>query len=286
MRALNGQGAGSASAPASATSLVDNTAPIPTVTAPASGATVGATTTFSGTAGNAAGDLTAITVQVWSGAGCTGTLLQTRNAAAAGGAWSVASTAMTSGTRFVCANQSDAYGNSGQSPAVSFTVDATPPSPTTLAIANGGTLGRVDKSDTVTITFSETINPASLCSGWNGASRGSVTVTINNNDAATGGNDSLTVTDASCTGGFNFGKVNLGSANWVTATTSFSGNGGNASTAAMSAGNTVLTIRLGGGTSGTAGVAATTMIYTPAAAIADMVGNLVTGTATRTNQRF
>jgi type II secretory pathway component PulJ len=288
VRAVNAQGGGSASNAASAASAVDDTPPVVTVTAPASGATVGASTTFSGTAGNLSGDGTAISVQLYSGAGCAagseiGAPLTTNRA---GTTWSVASPVMTAGAKSVCASQSDTAGNTGRSAARGFTVDTTGPTPTTLFVQNGGTLGRVDKGDTVAVTFSEPVNPASVCAGWNGtSSRSSVTVTITNNDPTTGGNDSLTVTDASCPT-FNFGKINLGSASWVTATTSYSGNGNNASTAVFNAALTTLTVKLGNGTAGPTGVAATTMTYTPAPAIADAFGNTATGTISPTNQRF
>ena len=281
VRALNAQGTGTASAPASAQSFADNTAPAPTVTGPASGATTGTTTIFSGTAGTATGDGTLMTVRVYSGATCSGAA-QTVTTNRVGAAWTVASPVMTGGAKAVCVTQSDLAGNIGTSAPRTFSVDATAPTVTAVVLANAS--GQVAKGDSVAITFSEAINPASLCLGWNGTSRNTIVVTITNNDPATANNDSLTVTDPGCT--FNFGKINLGTPNWVTATTSYSGGGGNASTAAFSLANTKLTIVLGNGTAGALAIPAQTVIYTPSPLITDAVGNAIGGAYSFVTQRF
>ena len=60
------------------------------------------------------------------------------------------------------------------------------------------------------MTFGQAMNPATICTGWNGTTtRSTLTVTVTNNDPTTGNNDSLTVTDSGCA--FNFGKIDLGS---------------------------------------------------------------------------
>lgn len=283
VHAINSIGAG-ASSTASATGLIDNAAPAPTVTAPASGVTTAATTILSGTAGTATGDGTLITVRIYAGATCSGSA-QTVTTNRTAGTWTVPSPVMTSGAKAVCASQDDwttGPTNTGTSATRTFTVDATAPTVTSVVLTNAN--GQVAKGDSVAITFSEAINPASLCLGWNGTSRNSITVTITNNDPTTANNDSLTVTDSGCA--FNFGKINLGTPNWVTATSTYSGNGGNASTAAFSLANTKLTVVLGAGTSGTAGIPTQTVIYTPSPVITDAVGNAISGAYSFITQRF
>jgi hypothetical protein len=132
------------------------------------------------------------------------------------------------------------------------------------------------------------MNPGTLCTGWNGTTARSTTtvvVTITNNDAATNGNDSLTVTDTSCPT-FNFGKIDLGTTAWVVASTNFSGNAGNASSVVFDATLKVLTVKLGTGTGSGTGIAAQTIVYTPIAAMKDSVGNPMSGSYTFTGQRF
>ncbi|MGZ6886623.1 MAG: prepilin-type N-terminal cleavage/methylation domain-containing protein [Acidimicrobiia bacterium] len=284
IRAINAQGAGSPSNIATADSFADSTAPTVTVTAPTAGQNVGPVVTFAGTAGNATGDSPTVSVQLYAGPGCTpGTeigapITTTRT----GTTWSVVSGTMTVGAKSVCASQSDWAGNVGTSAARNFSSGQV----TNLAVANGGTNGRIDKGDTVTVTFAQAMNPGTLCAAWNGTtSRSTITVRVKNNDPATNGNDSLTVTDSACT--FNFGTIDLGAATWVTADTTYSGNGNNASTAVMNAGLTTLTIKLGTPSATAAsGIAAQTMTYTPNPAMRDSVGTAMTGSYTFPGLRF
>src|SRR4051794_39514414 len=98
----------------------------------------------------------------------------------------------------------------------------TPPVfPKSLSTGNGGgTAGRVQRFDTLTVTYSDEIQASSMCSGapttvgtqtLNGA-----TVTVGNNTGSTGA-DALTVTvpGTTCPGGIHFGSVDLGSASYV-----------------------------------------------------------------------
>ncbi|MEO8694566.1 MAG: Ig domain-containing protein, partial [Acidimicrobiales bacterium] len=160
----------------------------------------------------------------------------------------------------------------------SYTVTVTVTDSTTLATANmvynnvaitprvtnvvltGGN-GIASTNDSVVITLSEAVNPATLCAGWDGTSR-SVTVTIS-------GTDMLTV--SGCT---TLGTLALGG-DYVTTTATFSGNGGNASTIAWSAATNTVTITLGklntGAVNGIA-VPPGTPTYTPNAAMTTASG--------------
>jgi prepilin-type N-terminal cleavage/methylation domain-containing protein len=283
VRAVNGSGAGLASNEASAASLADSGAPTVTITAPTNNARTGLSTTITGTAGTAVGDGTTVVVRLYAASNCTGGST-TLNATVSGGTWSVPTGTMAPGAKSVCATQTDWLSNVGSAGPVNFTAGQV----TNLTVTNGGTLGRVDKGDAIAVTFGQAMNPSTLCTGWNGTTARSSTtlfVTITNNDPTTVGNDSLTVTDATCAGGLNFGKIDLGSNAWVTASTTFSGNGGNASSVQLDATLTVLTVKLGAG-SGAGGVAAQTMTYTPSTAMKDGGGNAMAGSYTFPGLRF
>jgi hypothetical protein len=87
--------------------------------------TTTATPAFSGTAGTAAADLPAITVNVYSGSSATGTPVETLTATASGGVYSVtANPALADGTYTAQASQSDSAGDVGTSSTTTFTVDA------------------------------------------------------------------------------------------------------------------------------------------------------------------
>jgi prepilin-type N-terminal cleavage/methylation domain-containing protein len=123
-------------------------------------------------------------------------------------------------------------------------------------VGGGAQLGKLEKNDELVITFSDSIDTGTFCSGWTGSSL-TVLATVTEN----GGNDVLTLTTPSgCT--FNFGSVDLGSGDWVTSTTTFTGSGSNASKVSYtdSGASHELTITFGAG-SGPSGVAASTPIY-------------------------
>src|SRR5947209_10217615 len=93
--------------------------------------------------------------------------------------------------------------------------------PATLSTANGGTTpGRAQKSDTLTVTYSNEIQASTMCSGATTTlgtqTLTGATATIGNNTGSAG-DDVLTVTvpTATCPGGIHFGSVDLGSSSYV-----------------------------------------------------------------------
>jgi hypothetical protein len=171
----------------------------------------------------------------------------------------------------VIAQATDSAGNVATSSTVNFTYSPTV-SVSSLVTANGsgGTVGKMDQNDTITLTFSGQINASTVCSAWtNGssstqsASTGSV-VTVNN--TGTGNSDILTFSSApTACGTFNFGSIDLGSSAYVTSpgnshkATTFSG-----STIAYNGTTHTLTITLGtvatnGGSEGTVASSAFTL---------------------------
>ena len=156
-------------------------------------------------------------------------------------------------------------GTDGTFPAV---VDNTRPTATDVQTANGGAgavLGRPNAGDSVTLTHSEPIDRISVVAGWT-AGTAAVTARILNGTGAT--NDRLAID------GSNFGTVNLGRNDYVTAETTFTGS----SLVRNATSQLVLTLgAVGAGTPSTAAGTGTT-VYTPDADTFDRAGNLVNAT--------
>jgi hypothetical protein len=150
-----------------------------------------------------------------------------------------------------------------------------------------GTAGRLGQGDRAVITFSQPVNPQTLCSAW--GTSGNQSLGASDNVVATltnvANNDTLTVTSSTCT--FNLGSIGLGNGGYTTANATF-GSGAGASTITWTAATNTLTITLGATTSSTlATVASSAAVYTPAAAITDPFGLPVQGTFTTSNiQQF
>ncbi len=116
---------------AAVTFRIDTTAPTAAITAPANGARTNDTTpTVAGTGGIATGDATTVTVKIYSGGTATGSPIQTLTpSVSGGGTWTFDAAALAEGTYTAQATQSDntTPANTGTSPAVTWTVDTTPP---------------------------------------------------------------------------------------------------------------------------------------------------------------
>jgi hypothetical protein len=154
---------------------------------------------------------------------------------------------------------------------VTITFDNVKPVATDVTLANGGVAGTLDQADTVTITYSEQLNAASLCSAWNNSgvqTLNDATVTDANKAGGT-----LTVSTPSCT--FNLGSV-VPNAAYSSATSTFA-----SSMLTWDPTAQTLTITIGNQTGGTVtpGTGSSTPKYTAAAAITDLVGNTITTTA-------
>jgi hypothetical protein len=154
----------------------------------------------------------------------------------------------------------------------SVTLDTTAPAASSVSTTNktpSGSAGKPEAGDTVTLTYSEAMNPGSMLSGWNGSST-NVVVRITDGNATNSLNDKLTVWDASNTNQVALGTIDLASRNYVTGDVSFS-----ASTITLS-GAGALTITLGtvsditkiGTDSGN-----TKLSWAPSSAATDLAGN-------------
>jgi Big-like domain-containing protein len=243
--------------------------PTVTVTAPANGAATNDTTpTLSGTADNATGDSTSVTIKIYSGSTATGTAVQTLTATRSGTSWSKTASALAQGTYTVQATQTDTSLNTGTSNANTFNVDTTAPTAVSISGENkaGGTAGKIEAGDTLTYTYSEAMAPASLLTGWSGAS------TAVHIRFTSSGNDTITVlTTANA-------AISLGSlatnADYVSATVTFN------ATMAMSSDGTTVVVTLGTPSSVNASASpGRNMSWTPSASAKDLAGNAASTTA-------
>jgi hypothetical protein len=163
-----------------------------------------------------------------------------------------------------------------------------------VVTTNGGTAGKPDQGDTISVRFTQQLRVSSLCSTWSGDSSDQsvsadnvVVVTFVNNGAGSG-KDLMTVSTsaAACGGAPTVGSFNLG-ANYFNGNPTCSGAGAAASTLSWAAATSTLTIRLGGNCTKLKTIATTTIVYTPSGTTVNSTGTVVTGTASSsTGQQF
>jgi hypothetical protein len=108
------------------TFTVDTTAPSVSIAFPGA-LTNDPSPTFSGSAGEAEGDLPTVTVAIHEGASVAGTVVAEQTVAVEGGAWSYAPSALKDGIYTAAVRQEDEAGNAGEGIPVTFILDTTPP---------------------------------------------------------------------------------------------------------------------------------------------------------------
>jgi hypothetical protein len=148
------------------------------------------------------------------------------------------------------------------------------PTATSIAAANKGglgtTAGKLESGDTITFTFSEAIDPASILAGWSGAS---TAVRVRFTDAAS--NDTFTVQDSSGGTTVKLGTVTT-NGNYVSANTNV------ASTIVRSADGRSVVVTLGTPSNvSVLAVGAKNMSWALVAGPKDVAGNALATPATR-----
>ena len=174
---------------------------------------------------------------------------------------------LTAGSKTYTVTTDDVAGNSSGAVGFSVVVDGTAPGGSNVQAANtsGGTVGKPETGDTITFTFGEAMDPASILASWDGTS---TTVSADFANGGCGASDTITV------GSANLGTLCL-TGNYVNGNRSFTG-----STIVMSGGGTVVTITLGTPTNTFLTETVTgTMSWTPSATATDVAGNACTTTA-------
>ncbi|TDT85907.1 hypothetical protein DFO47_101326 [Arthrobacter sp. AG258] len=278
--------AGNTSAPATTTDTKDTVAPVLTITAPmyVNLSSNVAAVPVSGT--TEAGTVVNVTVRN----GVSQSV--TKQVTATGTAWSTTMdlSTLTDGTLTYTAAATDAAGNPGTATASGITAkDMVAPTVTAVTLVNsGGTLGKVEQGDSLTIQFSEQIDATKICSNWTNS--GTQTLSGNNNVTVNISTANLlTVTSTSCT--LNLGSIALGSnAKYASAgALSFSGNGNASNMSSVTwDGSSILTIKLGKSGGGTSGTTTTpdAPTYTPGTGFADPAGNPLGSFALTATSRF
>jgi hypothetical protein len=245
--------------------------PTVTLTGPANGSRTNDTTPLiTGTADSATGDSTTVTAKIYSGTSATGSPVQTKAGSRSGTSYSFSlTTALAQGTYTAVVTQTDTSGNTGTSNANTFTIDTTAPTATIIAATNkaGGTAGKIESGDTLTYTYSEAVTPASVWTGWSGAS------TAVHIKFTSSGNDTITVLTTG-----NVASINLGSVptngDYVTTTTTFN------ATIAMSADGASVIVTLGTPSNVSSSASpGRNMSWTPSASVKDLAGNAASTTA-------
>jgi large repetitive protein len=190
-----------------------------------------------------------------------------------------ADSTVTAGSKTFTITATDAAGNATAATSFAATVDNTAPTASAVATANGtgGTTGKPELNDTVTLTFSEQMDPASILSGWSGSST-PIVVRISNAGGAA--HDFVTFWDSTNTTQLTtLGNVDLGRAGYVnTGATITFGASGAASTMVQS--GAAVTITLGTpSTTANRVTNTTTMIWNSSSSPTDLAGNAATGNA-------
>jgi hypothetical protein len=273
--------AGNVESPRTATVVVDLTAPSVTLTAPSDATTVLSRTavTLSATASHPNFSIGSVQF-AWSRDGSTWTAIGDPVTTPVAGVYSVTTTSphLPAGVLQLRATAVRTGDVIGVSATRSITVR---PEIVSLALENASTAGTAEEGDRVVITFTDALDPASVCSTFSSSSgsqsHSDLTVQI------TGNPNVLTITNAGGCGISGFGSLTLsrGGNRYTNLTLTFTG-----STITWDADARQLRLTLGArtGTERT-GATAHDTTFTPGALTAEGVG-LPAGTFTATGQRF
>lgn len=160
-----------------------------------------------------------------------------------------------------------------------------------VTLTNGGTLGKSDKGDTLTVTYSERLTLSTVCAAWTDNTTDQTLFANNDVTVTVATNDVLSMSSLACPS-LAVGSVVLGG-DYVTGSTAakFGPDNGDSkrSEVRWTAATNTLTAYLGTLTAGTtANVAGSgTARYTPASGITDLVGNAIGSiTFDTASQRF
>ncbi len=182
-----------------------------------------------------------------------------------------ANAVLPEGARTYSIASADSASNGGTDSG-SVTIDNTAPRATDVQTANGGaTPGKAELNDSITLTFSEPLDPVSILATWDGSQTNAVVQIANS-----GTNDILTVRDSANAVQLPLGSVTLGG-NYVTATRTF-GASGTKSRMVMSGSSITLTLGTASGATATV-AAAGTMSWTPSSTPFDGAGIAMLTTA-------
>jgi hypothetical protein len=189
-----------------------------------------------------------------------------------------ANASLSEGVKSFSLTATDSASNASTPGGFSVTVDNTAPSGTDVQTANGAsTAGTAQPGDTVSFSFSEPIDPASVLSGWTGTSTGAVVRLINGGALPTAA-DTVQIWNAANNAQLPLGTITLPSGTYVgglsgTDSATF-GASGTASAMVMSGSTITITLGTSGGSQAAGlGLLAGAMSWVPSAAATDRAGN-------------
>jgi hypothetical protein len=154
----------------------------------------------------------------------------------------------------------------------SVTVDNTALTGSAIQTANagGGTVGRAELGDTITLTYNEAVDPDSLFSDWDGSSMNVAVVLV---DGGSSANDTIQVWDVLRVTQIPFGTIDLGRKDYLTShSVDVFGYSGTPSTMVMNGSMITITLGTPSVTADTA-TGSGTMTWTPSASATDRAGN-------------
>lgn len=231
-----------------------------------------------------------VAVSTGANGGATGVPLTAGTYPAVGGVTYTHRSAVTAlgtvpaGTYSFAIGATDGAGNGRTQTGFPYVIDDTAPTPVDIRTANraGGIAGRPEAGDTVTMTYSEPIDPISLVAGWDGATPTNVVIRFTNDSFFTGiPYDTLTVYNGANTATLPLGAVDLGRTDYVAAARTF-GASGTPTTMTVAGNDVTLTLGTASGTTTTA-AGSGTLRWTPGTGSTDRAGNaLVVAVRTET----
>jgi Bacterial Ig domain/Bacterial Ig-like domain len=240
---------------------IDNTAPAVTLGDP--GAFIRATITLTATPSDSGSGVASVAIQ----RAPTGTTTWTTVCTAAATPYSCTlnTAGLADGGYDLQAVATDVAGNTTTSVVVNRVVDNTAPSGADVQTTNvsGGAAGRPETGDTLTFTFSEPMNPASILAGWTGTATSAVVRFTNGNP------DVVTVFDSANATQLALGSVKSGK-KYVTGSMVFTG-----SSLLMSGSTIAVTLGAPSGSTATAN-GTTSLQWTTSTAATDRAGNAMT----------
>jgi hypothetical protein len=185
----------------------------------------------------------------------------------------------TAATYGLTLGTTDVAGNARTQAGASVVVDNTAPVPTGVRTANrtGGTAGRPELGDTMTLTYSEPIDGISLVAGWEGTAATNVVVRLTNGSFFGGTNDAMTVYNATNTTLLPLGTIDLGRTDYASSARTF-GASGTPSTLTMAGSEVTVTLGTASGATTTT-ASAGSLRWTPGSGSTDRAGNPISSSA-------
>jgi hypothetical protein len=197
-----------------------------------------------------------------------------------------ANASLSEGSKPYSVTATDGASNSATRSDLSVTVDNTAPTASDVQAQNNSSIvGRAQPGDTMTLTFSEPIEPSSVVSGWNGGAT-NVVVRMINGGLLGLGDDDVQIYNAGDSAALPLGRVDLRRPDYVTGLLGGIlkfGATGTASTMTMSGNSITITLgtqsAVGLGVDAITAAATGTMNWPPSASATDRAGNAVSTTA-------